>query len=74
MLLNIRLLVYRKQFHKLSQKAGNFGAGGLKNLRAGGLWGPGVFTCIRTVSAVISVIISNTNSVRGYYKPEGVLH
>ena len=39
-----------------------------------GWWGPGVFTCIRTVSAVISVIISNTNSVRGYYKPEGVLH
>ena len=44
MLLNIRLLVYRKRFHKLSQKAGNFGAGGLKNLRAGRLWGG--FTCI----------------------------
>ncbi len=39
MLLNIRLLVYRKRFHKLSQKAGNFGVGGLKNLRAGRLWG-----------------------------------
>ena len=44
MLLNIRLLVYQKWFHKLSQKAGNFGAGGLKNLRAGRLWGG--FTCI----------------------------
>ncbi len=39
------LLVYQKCFHKLSQKAGNFGAGGLKNLRAGLLWGG--FTCIR---------------------------
>ncbi len=44
MLLNIRLLVYQKRFHKLSQKAGNFGAGGFKNLRAGRLWGG--FTCI----------------------------
>ncbi len=39
MLLNIRLLVYQKRFHKLSQKAGKFGAGGLKNLRTGRLWG-----------------------------------
>ena len=45
MLLNIRLLVYQKRFHTFSQKAGNFGAGSLKNLRAGRLWGG--FTCIR---------------------------
>ncbi len=44
MLLNIRLIVYQKHFHKVSQKAGNFGVSGLKNLRAGRLWGG--FTCI----------------------------
>ncbi len=44
MLLDIRLLVCQKRFHKLSQKAGNFGVGGLNNLRADRLWGG--FTCI----------------------------
>ncbi len=35
--ISISRLVYQKRFRKLSQKAGNFGVGGLKNLRAGRL-------------------------------------